>query len=291
MAPQQLKQRIFLIFVLITMVTAHCFAQEKKLTLLAEGFYFDPLMFDPAENLNSTGIMGVWENNEGQSGVYIPFNLAFHQSLIRYNIDSTSGWEFGIQAAAFTQFEIKPVEDGVYLGGMMNVDYRATGFVHYHHRRFAMRFRLFHISSHLADDYIFRNDITTPTPNNLNYEQLDFTASFTEGFIRYYMQVGYIFSPNTIRDRFSTQFGTQFRQQNRELDFVRFVAGLDVKIFEENKYSPNFRAGAGIEIGQSYKTHVAFLVDFYTGNLPYSTLEYRDITWLGISCIVLPKKI
>lgn len=291
MAPQQFMQRVLLIIVLVAPFSLSSSAQEKRVQLLAEGFYFDPLLYDPTESLTSAGILEVWENNEGQSGVYIPVNLAFHQSLVRYKIDSTQGWEFGIQAAAFTQFEIKPVDDGVYLGGMMNVDYRATGFIHYKNRRFTMRFRLFHISSHLADDYIFRNDITTPTPNTLNYEQVDYTASFAQGVMRYYAQIGYIFTPNSIRDRFSTQFGIQFRQKSREMDFIRFIGGIDVKIFEENKYSPNYRVGAGIEMGQSNKTHLAFLLDFYNGNLPYSTLEYRDITWLGVSCIVLPKKI
>jgi hypothetical protein len=283
----------FSILILILNLIFHSgTAQEsnKKVGLLSEGFYFDPLIYDPAESLTGAGTLWLWESNEAVPGIYIPVNIAFGQSLIRYKVDSLIGWEFGLQAAAFTQFEIKKVEDGVYLGGMMNVDYRATGFINYLHHRFSMRFRLFHISSHLADDYIFRNEITTPTPNTVNYEQIDFTASFQQGPIRYYAGLGYIFTPNSIRDRFSSEVGFQFRQIAREDDFIRLIFGLDVKIFEENSYTPGFRGGLGIEMGQSNKTHLAFLADVYHGHLPYSTLEYRQVTWFGISSLVLPKR-
>lgn len=267
------------------------YAQDKKISLLAEGFYFDPLVYDPTESLSSAGIYNLWENNEDVTGIYVPVNLALHLSLIRYKIDSTQGLEFGFQAAAFTQFEIKQVEDGVYLGGMVNVDYRATGFINYRKNKFSLRFRLFHISSHLADDYIFRNNITEPTPNTLNYEQVDLTAAYEFGAFRPYLGFGYIFTPNSIRERWSFELGAEFRQPNREDKFAKIVAGGDVKFFEENQYSPGFRFGAGVELGQSHKTHVAFLLDFYNGHLPYSTLEYRQVTWFGVSSIVIPKRI
>ena len=69
------------------------------------------------------------------------------------------------------------------------------------------------------------------------------------------------------------------------------LAGLDIKFFQENAYTPGYRAGAGVELGQTYKTHVAFLLDFYHGHLPYSTFEYRRVTWFGVSSILIPKKL
>lgn len=267
------------------------YAQVKKVSLLAEGFYFDPLVYDPTESLSSAGIFNLWENNEDITGIYVPVNLALHLSLIRYEIDSLQGLEFGLQAAAFTQFEIKHVGDGVYLGGMVNVDYRATGFISYRNKKLSMRLRLFHISSHLADDYIFRNDITTKTPNTLNYEQIDLTTAYEFGPFRPYLGFGYIFTPNSIRERWAFELGAEYRQPNREDKFARIVAGGDVKFFEENEFTPGYRFGAGVELGQSYKTHVAFLLDFYNGHLPYSTLEYRQVTWFGVSSIVIPKRI
>ena len=284
-------RQILPIFWLIILLSSLAFAQEKKVVLLAEGFYFDPLVFDPTESLNGAGVFNLWESNEDVTGVYIPVNLALHQSLIRWKIDSTQGFEFGLQAAAFTQFEISHVGDGTYLGGMVNVDYRATGFINYYKNRWSYRLRLFHISSHLADDYIFRNDITSITPNTLNYEQIDLTTSFDQGPLRFYGGIGYIFTPNSIRARFSSQFGFQYRQANRDENFIRLLFGLDVKIFEENNYRPNYRGGIGVEMGQPRKPHIALLFDIYNGHLPYSTLEFRQVTWFGISAIVLPKRL
>ena len=281
--------RLFFLLSCLLLLISSSSGQEKKLTLLDEGFYFYPILLDPTESLTSAAVFSLWEKDEDRSGVYVPVNIAFGQSLIRYRIDSISGWEFGMQAAAFTQFEIKPVGGGTYLGGMMNVDYRATGFVNYHHNQFSIRFRVFHISSHLADDYIIRNDITEPTPNTLNYEQVDLTLAHNKGPLRLYGQIGYIFTPNSVRERFSTQLGFQLRQIHREENFVRLLGGLDIKIFEENNYSPNYRAGVGVELGQTTKTYLAILLDFYRGNLPYSTLEYKEVTWLGITSVVMPK--
>jgi hypothetical protein len=266
-------------------------AQDKKISLLDEGFYFEPLLFDPTESLSGAGIFNLWENNEDATGIYVPVNIALHHSLIRYKADSITGWEFGLQAAAFTQFEIKQVDDGAYLGGMVNVDYRAVGFISYRKKRTALRLRLFHISSHLADDYIIRNNITSPTPNTLNYEQLDLTGSFAWGSLRPYAGFGYIFTPNSIRERWSFQAGVQYQQANREEKFARLMAGFDIKFFEENEYTPGFRAGAGVQLGQPHKTHVGLLLDFYHGHLPYSTMEYRRVTWFGISSILIPKRL
>ena len=266
------------------------YAQEKKVSLLGEGFYFEPLLFDPTESLSGAGILNLWENDKDVAGIYVPVNIALQQSLIRYKIDSLQGLEFGFQAAAYTQFEIKQVESNTYLGGMVSVDYRATGFVSYRKKKLSLRFRLFHISSHLADDYIIRNNITTPTPNTLNYEQVDITAAYEFNGFHPYAGLGYIFTPNSIRKRWSLEVGGQYQQPDRDDKLARFVAGLDIKFFEENNYTPGYRAGAGIELGRTYKTHVAFLVDFYHGHLPYSTLEYRQVTWLGISSILIPKR-
>ena len=272
-------------------LTNSTYAQDKKVSLLAPGAYFDPLLFDPTESLSGAGIFNLWENSEDVTGIFVPVNLALQQSLIRYKVDSTSGWEFALQAAAFTQFEIKHVGDGVYLGGMLNVDYRATGIISYRNRIMSVRFRLFHISSHLADDYIIRNNITTPTPNTLNYEQVDLTASINLGSFRPYAGFGYVFTPNSVRQRWSFELGGEYRQPDREDKFARVLAGVDVKFYEENAYTPGYRAGAGIELGQTYKTHIALLLDFYHGHLPFSTFEYRRVIWFGVSSIVIPKRL
>lgn len=284
-------KRFTILFLSLLALLNTTYAQEKRISLLDRGFYFEPLVYDPTETLSGAGIYNLWEDTEDVTGIYVPVNLALNQSLIRYRIDSLEGWEFGLQAAAFTQFEIKHVGDGVYLGGMVNVDYRAVGFISYRENRLALRFRLFHISSHLADDYIIRNNITTPTPNTLNYEQVDLTASYNLGSFRFYGGIGYVFTPNSVRERWAFEVGTEYRQRNREEKFARLVAGLDIKSFEENTYTPGYRAGAGVELGQSYKTHIAFLLDFYHGHLPYSTFEYRQVTWLGVSAVVIPTRL
>ncbi|MFC2124060.1 DUF1207 domain-containing protein [Bacteroidota bacterium] len=275
------------LFLIAGFGNGRCQESDGQFSLLDRGMYFKSIILDPAECQNYGGLLKLWDSEGKDEGIYIPVNIGFRQSLARYDFNEKQGFEFGIEAAVFTQFTIKKVEANTYLGEMENTDYKLSFLLNYRYNSISLRARAFHVSSHLADDYILRNQITSPNDGSLNYEQFDLTGSIQKEYFRYYGGLGMVITPHAVRDRFSSQLGTFFRRPGNNPGFLRYIGGLDIKIFEQNDFTPNIRTGIGIELGPPEKTRLAFMIEYYNGHLPYSTLEYKKVQWLGISAFIL----
>jgi hypothetical protein len=279
----------YLILGCIAILSFPGFSQQNSdnLSFLQQSPFFHPIVLDPAECLNHGGLLKIRDSDGQEEGIYIPVNIGFRQSLIRYNLKENQDFELCVEAAVFTQFTIKKVETNTYLGEMENADYRLSFLINYQYNTFTLRARTFHMSSHFADDYILRNQITSPNDGTLNYEQFDLTGSIQKKQLRYYGGLGMVITPNAVRDRFSAQLGTFYRRSGKSPQSIRYVGGIDIKTFEQNDYSPNIRSGLGIELGSPQKAHLAIMLEYYNGNLPYSTLEYKKVQWLGLSVFLL----
>ena len=286
----QLNTRFNFFFIVFFCTFYFCAtAQEdsSKFSFLKRGSYFDQIILDPTECQTSVGLFKIWQSGLNADGLYIPANIGFVQSILRYDLNDQSGFEFAFAGAVFTQFTIKKMESNTYLGEMENADYKISFLLNYKYKALSIRLRAFHTSSHLSDDYIIRNNITEPNPGTLNYEQLDLSGSYQFRKIRLYGGFGFVITPNSVRDRFSTQFGFLYRKSVNSKDNFRFITGADIKLFQQNGYTPNIRMGLGIEYGNAQATHVGFVLEYYIGHLPYSVMEYNKVNWLGASIILL----
>ncbi len=260
-------------------------------SFLKRGSYFEQIILDPTECQTSAGLLKIWRSGTQDNGIYIPVNLGIQQSIVRYDFHASSGLELGFAGAIFTQFTIRKMEGNTYLGEMENADYKISILLNYRIRRLSLRLRAFHTSSHLADDYILRNNITEPNPGTLNYEQLDLTGSYQLNKFRVYAGFGLVVTPNAVRERFSIQTGFHYRKDLNSKGNFKFIAGTDIKIFQENDYSPNVRSGLGFEFGNAESMHAGFMIDYYTGHLPYSVMEYEKVNWFGFRIILLRSRI
>jgi hypothetical protein len=264
---------------------------SSRFSFLKRGSYFEQIILDPTESQTSAGLLKIWRSDTEGEGVYIPVNIGIQQSIVRYNFHEESGLELSFAGAIFTQFTIRKMEGNTYLGEMENADYKISLLLNYRIRRLSLRLRAFHTSSHLADDYILRNNITEPNPGTLNYEQLDFTGSYQFNKFRLYGGFGIVITPNAVRERLSLQIGFLYRKALNTKGNVRFIAGTDIKIFEQNDYTPNLKTGLGFEYGNEESTHVGFIIEYYNGHLPYSVLEYNKVNWFGFSIFLLRSRI
>jgi len=264
---------------------------SSRFSFLKRGSYFEQILLDPTESQTSAGLYKIWRSGTEEDGIYIPVNIGLQQSLVRYDFNKESGLELSLAGAVFTQFTIKKMEGNTYLGEMENTDYKISLLLNYRIRRFSLRFRAFHKSSHLADDYILRNNITEPNPGTLNYEQLDLTGSYQFNKFRLYGGFGFVITPNAVRERFSMQTGFLYRKALNSKGNIRFTVGTDIKIFQQNDYTPNLKTGLGIELGNAESTHVGFILEYYNGHLPYSVLEYEKVNWFGVSIFLLRSRI
>jgi hypothetical protein len=92
-----------------------------------------------------------------------------------------------------------------------------------------------------------------------------------------------VITPNAVRERLSAQTGISFRKDLNERKTMGFLCGTDVKFLEENQFSPDIRTGIGLSVGHTATPHLAFLLEYYHGQLPYSTITYGPVQWFGLS--------
>ena len=280
-----MKFSTFFIFSFIFLNFKLVLAQEenlKKRISLPKNTYFDPILLDPIECQPYIGFFGYSQIDNNTKKGYVPFSMATQKVLTRWQKDSLNGYEIGFDAAAFTQFEWLIVNDK-WQRNILNSDFKGSFFLNVRKDKWALRTRLYHISSHLGDDYIIRNKIRSYTPNPVNYEQLDITLSHVTPKLRIYSAMGLVVRPETIRKRFSSQFGFIFNQFISSDKYYEFIFGSDVKILAQNNYQPNVKIASGIRIAKIFNNPVCFLLEFYQGHLPFSVYEIKKVKWAGIS--------
>ena len=213
-------------------------------------------------------------------GIYIPVNLGFRKSFLQWEMLSFK-FDLALGAASYTQFEIIRFDEKTFRGGLLNTDFKASGFLFAEQGRSHFRLQLFHISSHLGDDYMLRNQDFALNDKSVNYEQIDITYLYSLPKVDFYLGIGQVITPNSFRKRFMTEAGFQGNfplKPNLDL-----TIGSDVKLYEENDFAPDIHSGIGIAIKQRDKQQINFSIDAYFGKLPYSTLDFGNITWIGLS--------
>lgn len=253
----------------------------QEITLLPSGTLLQPVTLDPHAPQISGSILSYSVRGESGQKLYSPLNIGFQRMLLRWQDAAGRDLEFGIEFGIHSQHSVVDAGEA-YLGGLQNIDYRIGGVIHHRRGERCYKLLLFHQSSHLGDDYIIRNEITRPTPNTLNYEQLSLTRDTQRGHLRTYVGFGYNISPHTVRERIMLQGGYFLNKPIGHLMNITWVHGTHVKIFEENEYRPNVKTALGIEVQFDPDNPVKFLVEYYNGHLPYSTLEYQLVQLLGV---------
>lgn len=211
--------------------------------------------------------------------VYSPMNLGVQRMLFRRSESEQKGIEFGIEFGMHSQHAVSRTR-GAELGSLQNIDYRIAGVVNVKQDATVYRMLLFHQSSHLGDDFIIRNRITRPTPNTLNYEELSVTRVINRDALQHFIGAGYNISPNTVRERIMFQAGYYWIQPDESS--LRMVQGTFIRVFEETNWRPGIRTAFGLRTAFDAEHPVDFLLEYYQGPLPYSTLEYQRVRLYGI---------
>lgn len=254
---------------------------------LPKGHLFEPILLDPLEAQTYGSVLpGYWTEGKKYPGSIVPFAFGFAKPFYRRTTDAGRAGEWVLDLASFTQFEAYH-DDKVNKARrrIINTDYKIS--IIYNLRRGAntYRFRVYHLSSHLGDDYIFRNQITAPTPNSVNYELVDITYSRTVGNWRLYGGAGVVLRKTDERKPLSAQLGLFYKKPSTKA--ARLVGGADVKFWQQTDFRPGIHGGVGIELGRS-QNNLTFLVEGYSGFRPYSQFEDQQTSWIGIGLYLNP---
>lgn len=238
------------------------------------------LEYDLLEVQPYSGIFFLESSEVDFDGVYIPVNIGFRKSFIRWNMLAMQ-FELALGAASYTQFEIIRFDKNTLRGGLINSDFKASGYLFASKGPHKFRLQLFHISSHIGDDYILRNEDFSLNDKTVNYEQMDFIYLYGFKNSDLYAGLGQVITPNTFRKRFMAQVGYQGNIPLKPKKDISY--GVDIKIYEENEFRPDLHGGTGITFNKLGEPQINLSVDIYYGSLPYSTLDFGRVFWIGPS--------
>lgn len=254
---------------------------------LPKGHLFEPILLDPLEAQTYGSVLpGYWTEGKQYAGSIIPFAFGFAKPFYRHTTEPGRAEEWVLDLASFTQFEAyHDSKLNKARRQIMNNDYKISIIYNIRRGDNNYRIRVYHLSSHLGDDYIYRNQITAPSPNSVNYELLDFTYSRTVNNWRLYGGAGVVLRKSEERKPISAQLGLFYKKPSAKA--ARLVGGVDIKFWQQTDFRPGIHGGIGIELGRT-QNNLTFLVEGYSGFRPYSQYEAQQTSWIGAGVYLNP---
>ncbi|MFT4032025.1 MAG: DUF1207 domain-containing protein [Siphonobacter sp.] len=256
-------------------------------TFLPKDHLFQPILLDPLEAKTSGAVVRRVENGISKDGLFAPFSVGFQKGFVRWTKSATQASELALDIVVNTQFEMfHDSQDNQFHRYLYNIDYKVGLLYALKRGNSSWRFRLYHISSHLGDDYLIHNNLFYFTPNAVNYEQIDVLYSRQMQTVRLYGGVGSGLRSQSERKRLYAQAGFVWKQPNREK--VRLWAGTDVRLVQQTGFHPGVSAAIGFEFGPAGGNPISIALQVYHGPLPYSSYENRINNWAGIGFLFNP---
>ncbi|MBD2756265.1 DUF1207 domain-containing protein [Spirosoma validum] len=271
----------------VQVITSEPVAIQPRREFLPKGHLFEPIVLDPLEAQTYGSVLpGYWTEGKKYAGSIVPFAFGFAKPFYRRTTEAGRAEEWVLDLASFTQFEAYyDSKAGKARRQIVNNDYKISIIYNLRRGDNNYRFRVYHLSSHLGDDYIYRNQITAPSPNSVNYELLDVTYSRTVNNWRLYGGAGIVLRKTDERKPLSAQLGAFYKQPSTKA--ARLVGGVDVKFWQQTDFRPGIHGGVGIELGRT-QNNLTFLLEGYSGFRPYSQYEDQQTSWIGVGVYLNP---
>ncbi|MDA3891879.1 MAG: DUF1207 domain-containing protein [Salinivirgaceae bacterium] len=280
---QPMQYAIVIIIVSLHIIIPKVNAQDNYFNWFPSESEFPLIEYDLLETQVYTGAFYLNAEKVDYQGVFIPVNIGLRKPFLQWKM-LNAHCQIAIGAASYTQFEIIKYDKNTLRGGLLNNDYKASGYFYLTKGRHKFRMQVFHISSHLGDDYMLRNEHYELNDKTVNYEQLDITYLYKSKGTSYYIGLGAVVTPNTYRERFMAGGGIQSsRIVNQNLDLA---FGADLKFYHENKFIPDIHSGIGVVIKKKERHQAKLMFDSFYGHMPFSTLKLGIVYWFGISAVI-----
>lgn len=210
---------------------------------------FPPFIADPRQITNSA-CLRFKDDVVGEHVAAVSFGNDFIVARFLDIFKWKGDMDIGIQAGIFSVFDLDHVESC-----LVNTDFFVAGMITYAVKQWSWRFRLWHLSSHLGDEFL----LTHPQyPRyNLSDEAVDvFCSYYYNRNCRFYGGVGYIYS----RDKsfpekpWCMEGGIELRfcgciDRDKILYSQPFLA-VDLRLWEEHNFHLDQNYALGMEWGR-----------------------------------------
>jgi hypothetical protein len=250
--------------------------------LLPTGHLFKSLLADPRWAHFSAAYRNYQSDNfDGRNIASVSFGetIPFYRANIG---NSTAQWEAGLQAGVFSDFNLDASS-----ADLVNTDFIASIYSSVRTGQFSAFARLYHQSSHLGDEFLLRKVNTTFERVNLSYEGVDLKLSYELPYgVRVYGGGGGLFDkePSALKT-WSAQYGIEFRSPWRlQLASMRPIIAADVKNYDQNNWSADISARAGVEFDNSkvLGRKLQILVEYFNGYSPSGQFYKDKVEYVGL---------
>ena len=250
--------------------------------LLPSGHLFKPLLADPRWAHFSAAYRHFQNDNfDGRSIASVSFGETI--PIYRKNFgQSIAQWEVGLQAGVFSDFNLNASSSD-----LVNSDFIASVYSSIRAKQFSAFGRIYHQSSHLGDEFLLRKENSSFDRVNLSYEGMDLRLSYEFPYgVRLYGGGGGLFhkQPSALKV-WMVQYGAEFRSPWR-LDFasMRPILAADFKNFQENNWSTDISARAGVEFEnfQVLGRKLQVLVEYFDGHSASGQFFKNKVEYIGV---------
>ncbi len=269
---------------LLVLMNVSVTAQNSNHEFFPKNKLLKDIYLDPFSPKISGGLYMMWENGEKKDLTLGAFAIGIHKPIFRNVKNGTKAFEIGFELSSFTQFEFYYNKVGTHKRQHLNTDFIIAMPLVWKLNDFYLRAKFFHRSTHLGDDYIFRNCLTEPDAKPITYEQADVSLFYECKQAIYYAGIGVVTRSNVERKKLNAYLGFNNFHFMGKRGKWKLTYGIHSKFEAETNFKPGVNSGIGIEFGGKEKNYpLQIMIEYYNGFMPYSAFEQKDVRLLGTS--------
>jgi Protein of unknown function (DUF1207) len=245
-----------------------------KMAGFPAGDVFRPLLADEKEPRFFVSLRRYSTGIAGDHVAAVGFGENFGLARVLGERDG-EGLQIGISGGLLAQFDLDaPSSD------LINADYIIGLPITYRRGDWSSRFRIYHQSSHLGDEFLLR---VRPERINLSFESAELLVSYDSEPWRGYVGGEYLLEREPDLKRASLHAGLEY-YANRRLGGARMIGGLDLKSFAQNDWSLDLSIKAGFEFGQPGPggRSLRLVAEGFRGFSPHGQFFDERISYYGL---------
>lgn len=254
-------------------------APESDTVLFPDGELFEAPLANPKEpRFHIT-----WLNIDLDAGTFDVASVGFGESfgLVCWGGPGPADeWQFGLSGAVFAQFNLD--SDSM---DLVNADYIIGLPLSYRHGPWSARFRLYHQSSHLGDEFLLYPQAIGPVERiNLSFETAEFLAAWEWRGLRISGGPSYIIHTDTPLRRHSVQGSLDYISPSLPRVPGNLFGSLFVNLWEENDWDVSLNLKAGLNLKSPYtgKRSLQFFAEYFNGHLPFGQFYQETADYFGV---------
>jgi hypothetical protein len=241
------------------------------------GDLFRPLLADPKQPQFFVSI-----NRLKSSGVrYTVASVGFGETFGMYRFLGSregDGLQLSVEGAIFARFNMEAASHD-----LINADYTIGIPATYRYGDNSLRFRIYHQSSHLGDEFL--QSVNPPERINLSYEAIELIYSREWHGWRVYGGGEYLVhkEPEDLKPM-SAHWGIEYRGSKPLVWNGRLIGGVDMKCFEEHNWSIDTSVKVGLEFGNPNpgQRRLRLMAEWYKGYDPRGQFYNNKVDYYGL---------